>query len=73
MTRFSTKILEEFSFCVLISKPFISALKNLRSQIFKISDLLSKSYDYKKINNHNNLINFRLNHQEIQYKAIKFL
>lgn len=74
MARLSlTKKLEEFGFCVVSIKPCIPALNNLRSHIFKISNLLSKTYGYEEINDDQDLINFRLKHQEIQYKAVRFL
>ena len=74
MTRLSsTKKLEEFGFCVVSIKPCIPALKKLRSHIFKISNLLSTTYGYEEISNDQDLINFRLNHQEIQYKVVQFL
>ena len=69
----SANKLENSGYCVVSIKQCIPALNKLRNHIFKVNNFLSKISGYGEINNDQDLINFRLKHQELQYKAVKFL
>lgn len=71
--QLSIKKLEEDGFCVVSIKPCFNLLENLLEEIFRIYNTLGEKVGFGNIQNDKDLINFRLKHQSLQYKAVKLL